>query len=284
MGRLSQARIIRRPRGRWCFAPGVATGFIDIPITSNYQLTQPVTFQVVLQAPAGASGPASVTTQTVEIEPPAPLPPPPPPPALVPLVIESTSPAAGSTVSALPAKIVLTFNTDLVGLTDGGSAIPVGDYNALSLTIGSRSITISTVYNELANGTSTITVTPASSLLILMPTIEALSIDLNDYADADGEHVTNPADGTLSFTVTNGSGSITIPGQGSVIINPLPILTAKPAITISYPVTAIDAVAGHSLVYSLGPGAPAGARLTRFRVSSRGRQRRRRLRRPTQSR
>ena len=258
-------------------APGVATGYIDIPITSNYQLTQPVTFQVVLQAPAGASGPATMTTQTVEIEPPTPLPPPPPPPALVPLVIESTSPAAGSTVSALPAKIVLTFNTDLVGLTDGGSAIPVGDYNALSLTIGSRSIAISTVYNELANGTSTITVSPASSPLILMPTTETLSIDLKDYADADGEHVTNPADGTLSFTVTNGTGSITIPGQGSsVTIYPPPILTAKPGSTSAILWRPLDTVAGQSLVYSLGPGRRKAPRSTRFRDSSRGRQRRRR--------
>ena len=97
--------------GTLVLPPGVATGFIDIPITSNYQLTQPVTFQVVLQAAAGASGPGTTTTQTVEIKPPTPLPPDPPPPPLVPLVIESTSPAAGSTVSALPAQIVLTFNT-----------------------------------------------------------------------------------------------------------------------------------------------------------------------------
>ena len=60
----------------------------------------------------------------VEIEPPTPLPPPPPPPALVPLVIESTSPAAGSILSAVPAQIFLTFNTNLVGLTPEGPRSP----------------------------------------------------------------------------------------------------------------------------------------------------------------
>ena len=124
--------------GTLVLMPGVATGYIDIPITSNYQLTQPVTFQVVVQAPAGASGTGSTTKQTVEIEPPTPLPPPPPPPPLVPLDIESTSPRPDQPSSSLPAKIVLTFNTDLVGLTQGASAIPSGDFNALSLSIGSQ--------------------------------------------------------------------------------------------------------------------------------------------------
>ena len=121
-------------------------------------------------------------------------------------------------------------------------------------------IAISTVYNELANGTSTITVTPTSSPLILMPTIETLSINLDDYADADGEHVSNQAEGTLSFTVTSSTGPITGPGQGSsILINPAPFLTAEPGSTLSYPVTARDTVAGQLLVYRLGPGAPEGA-------------------------
>ena len=105
---------------------------------------------------------------------------------------------------------------------------------------------------------STITVTSTSSPVIFPSATETLSIDVNDYADADGEHVSNLAGGTLSFTVDESLG--TGPGQGSlVIINPLPILTAEPGSTLTYPVTASDLVAGKSLVYSLGPGAPGGA-------------------------
>ncbi len=89
--------------GTLVLSPGVSTGYIDIPITTNYQLTQPVAFDVVVSAPASASGPGSTTTLSVAIEPPAPLPTEPtPPPGSLSLV--STSPADGSTISSRRAR------------------------------------------------------------------------------------------------------------------------------------------------------------------------------------
>jgi uncharacterized delta-60 repeat protein len=242
--------------GTLAFPPGVSTEWITIPITAGYALSKPASFQLDLQAPAGPNGPGSTSVETIQLQPSPPLPPSPTPP---PLLILSTSPANGSTVASLPGgHIVITFNHHLAGLTDGGSALPADKAEGISLQISSPPLYpyFTAVYNALADGTSTIVVTPNFQSYIPTTGVETLTINLSFYPDTAGSYVTDPSEGTLSFTVT-GQGQ----GQGNPIVSIFPISPrmAAPGGTVNVQVVAVDSIAEQSLIYALAPGAPPGA-------------------------
>ena len=75
--------------------------------------------------------------------------------------------------------------------------------------------------------------------------------------------MTDPSQGTLSFTVTGqGQG----PGQGNPIVSIFPISPqiVAPGGTVRVQVVATDVVGGQALIYALSPGAPAGASIDPF--------------------
>jgi hypothetical protein len=115
--------------------------------------------------------------------------------------------------------------------------------------MGITSVPLSAVYNALSDGTFTITVLPAYAGATPTAGLESLRINLADYADASGQHVTDGNDATLTFLVTS----------GSVKLATLGAQTVGPGTTLSYQVNAADTAPGGRLIFSLGQGAPAGA-------------------------
>jgi uncharacterized delta-60 repeat protein len=208
--------------GTVAFPPGVATEYVTIPINAGYTLTHPVSFALKLLYPAAAGVSGSSLSQAVVLQPAPALPASVQPP---PLVILSTSPAAGSTVGSLPGnEIVITFNHHLRGLTSGQTAIPTFDPNALSLKSSASSFVLfHSVYTANADGTSTIEVIPeVSTPLSPSAYVATLTINLRDYSDTAGGIITDPSAGTLTFTVTGqSSGGGGAGGGGTVQVNPI---------------------------------------------------------------
>ncbi len=124
------------------------------------------------------------------------------------------------------------------------------------MALGNATIPISATYHFLSDGMSTITVTPDYGAGSPFTGLASVFINANDYENANGDHLSGST--SLTFDVYNPQNSN--PGSPpSITINPLPALTVEPGSTLTYAVTASVSVAGQSLVYSLGQGAPAGA-------------------------
>ena len=192
--------------GTLAFPAGVASQTVMIPLAPDLALGQPISFQVELSSPTGGVELSASAAVPVTLVPPPPLPPsssyPPGPssPTPTPPALLSSTPANDAVLAALPTQLVLTFSQHLANQTDGGPAVP-GDPHAVFWVDVSVQIPVTTVYHALANGTSTITITPAYPSSVPAFGLQVVQIDLTAFVNAGGLRLTAPNGGFIDLNV-----------------------------------------------------------------------------------